>query len=218
VSFDAPLQVFDHQNTAAYAQSAIPGMAPPRSSSEDQAFTMDFHFDVTELDLAEKVEAVAKQSALGHFRRARVMFDDALKKQMAIFLIYSEYLRLLYDQGDFETLSKAEYSATQWTSFEQTLVKVCCGYGKLLVGSCSDEKAAPIFEHGLDLKRMLHSTDWHNYSEEQVCALVRAELRHVAELITDDGSRPSPGYCLLYTFGMAQDVRRTVRFAPVTTF
>lgn len=199
-------------------------MAPTLPPSEVQPFAMDFSFDVAEIDLVQKVEAVAQQSTYGRFRQARSMFKEKIEEHNNMFLVYAEYLRLLYDQGDFKALSSEhrwlisdvktnlalvnngdhelirilglgprgsritagfgprEYSRIHhgnqvrfdakhtetWTVFEILLVAVCCGYGKLNTGDCSDGATSSIFQQAQRLQRELCQTDWHVYDEEQV--------------------------------------------------
>jgi hypothetical protein len=149
---------------------------------------MNFSFKVTEFTLAQKVEAVARESALGHFNQAHEMFKEALEEHKDHFAIYAEYLRLLYDEGDFKALSeaqlpKAALARQRWTLLEISLVWVLIFCGTL--NACDDyhkleslllSKHSPDLSRGLDqalgLREMLGSYDWRLYSEQQVCATV----------------------------------------------
>lgn len=84
----------------------------PHEASEAHAgedgFTMNFSFDVFNLSekIADYVEDMMRLSAHGHFGKARAISDGVLAKHTHIFPVAAERMRLLYDQGDFDTLSR----------------------------------------------------------------------------------------------------------------
>ncbi|KAK5675622.1 hypothetical protein LTS10_011722 [Elasticomyces elasticus] len=73
------------------------------STESEQDVHMDFSIDIVE-DVAAEVEAVMRLSVFGLFREARKAADETLKRYLGCFPVAVEYLRLLYDQGDFDIL------------------------------------------------------------------------------------------------------------------
>ncbi|KAK5734523.1 hypothetical protein LTR17_008883 [Elasticomyces elasticus] len=64
---------------------------------------MDFTVEVVE-DVAAEVEAVMRLNAFGLFGEAREAADETLRPYLGHFPIAADFLRLLYDQGDFDIL------------------------------------------------------------------------------------------------------------------
>ncbi|KAK4911107.1 hypothetical protein LTR49_020274 [Elasticomyces elasticus] len=83
------------------AVSFEPLTTSPTGSEHD--VHMDFSIDIVE-DVAAEVEVVMRLSAFGLFREARKAADETLKRYIDYFPVAVEYLRLLYDQGDFAML------------------------------------------------------------------------------------------------------------------
>ncbi|KAK5715946.1 hypothetical protein LTR15_009771 [Elasticomyces elasticus] len=78
-----------------------PQSGSPTGSEQD--VHLDFSIDIVE-DVAAEVEAVMRLSVFGLFREARKAADETMKRYLGYFPVAVEYLRLLYDQGDFDML------------------------------------------------------------------------------------------------------------------
>ncbi|KAK4948920.1 hypothetical protein LTR10_012293 [Elasticomyces elasticus] len=81
-----------------------PQAAAPTGSEHD--VHLDFTVDIVE-DVAAEVEEVMRLSAFGLFGEARKAADETLRPHLGpliYFPIAAEFLRLLYDQGDFDML------------------------------------------------------------------------------------------------------------------
>jgi hypothetical protein len=163
---------------------------PPGSPSEEDGFTMDFPFEVVKNNLEQNVEAMARQSCLGQFGVARVLYRDAIEKHQDIFPVYAEYLRLLYDQGDFETLSKATPISmpSAWNSLEEGLVAICCGFGTLMSRECSDAEFEDICEQARNVDLIVGELTPKNYDEVRVRVHESRPSSYPAKCILGDGS------------------------------
>jgi hypothetical protein len=77
------------------------------TSALDEDIPMNFSFDVIE-DPMDGLNAMVGLSEMGSFREAKFVYKDSLERYSGAFPIFAEYLRLLYDQGDFDALKDAE--------------------------------------------------------------------------------------------------------------
>lgn len=68
-----------------------------------QEFSSDFTLDVVN-DVYDKIEEIVRLSAIGYFKAARELHKHSVEKHCGVLPIFAEFLRLLYDQGDFKTL------------------------------------------------------------------------------------------------------------------
>jgi hypothetical protein len=91
--------------------------------TDDDGFTMDFSLDVFS-DIEQDVEDVARQVALGNFRKARRMYEEALRMHRNKFPIYAEFLRLCLDSGDWNPLAEAspDLGFGRWSALASDLV------------------------------------------------------------------------------------------------
>ncbi|KAK4900487.1 hypothetical protein LTR27_002203 [Elasticomyces elasticus] len=89
----------------------------PHATGFEQDLHMDFSVDIVE-DVAAEVEAVMRLCAFGLFGEARRAADETLKLHLSCFPVLVEYMRLLYDQGDFDMLRQEAERCRQSDRFE----------------------------------------------------------------------------------------------------
>ncbi|CAG8950025.1 hypothetical protein HYFRA_00004359 [Hymenoscyphus fraxineus] len=68
-------------------------------------FVMDFNVEIVE-DVAAEIENVMRLGAVGAFEEARNMSKETVEHHLDTFPVLVEYLRLLYDQGDYISLEE----------------------------------------------------------------------------------------------------------------
>jgi hypothetical protein len=111
----------------------------PNSKTVDEDITMNFSIDVVENPM-DDINDMVRLSEFGCFSEAITVFRDSLAKYSNVFPIFAEYLRLLFDQGDFNTLrdaenqntakhTRADRTALTWTSNEIDAVNLMHQYG-----------------------------------------------------------------------------------------
>jgi hypothetical protein len=99
----------------------------------DDGFTMDFTLDVVS-DISQDVEDIARQGALGNFRKARSMYKEALEQHRHMFPVYAEYLRLCFDGGDWASLANASnFGDGSWSDSATSVVDLLNAAGTLMV-------------------------------------------------------------------------------------
>jgi hypothetical protein len=107
--------------------------AAGQASTDDDGFTMNFTLDVVR-DISKDVEDVARQGALGNFRNARSMYEEALEAHRDQFPIYAEYLRLCLESGDWGSLAEvSDYGAGRWSYLAVGIVKLLHAVGTVLM-------------------------------------------------------------------------------------
>jgi hypothetical protein len=111
------------------------------SHIDGDGFTMEFSLDVVS-NVEQDVEDVARQGALGNFRKARGMFAQALNNHRDQFPVYAEYLRLCLDSGDWKSLAEAcNYGCNgcgDWSRLATTIFRLLRAIGETSVQSCND--------------------------------------------------------------------------------
>jgi hypothetical protein len=141
------------------------------ASTLDDGFTMDFTLDVVS-NIAQDVEDVARQGALGNFRKAHSMYEEALKPHRAKFPVYAEYLRLCLDGGDWASLARnfagpIEGVAKGWNGLEYNVVELLRAESQS--ASASNERT---YERSVSSRRLhfqLEATNFLAFDTEQVC-------------------------------------------------
>lgn len=102
-----------------------------KTHTDDGGFTMNFSLDVFS-NIEQDVEDVARQGALGNFRRARRMYEEALEPHRDMFPVYAEYLRLCLDSGDWGSLAKvADHGSWSWSESASGIVEVLSAVGNM---------------------------------------------------------------------------------------
>lgn len=96
---------------------------------------MAFPLDIVE-DVHFLVEEILKFCALGFFEKARRLSDECIDEYLDIFPFVAERMRLLWEQGDFDTL----LDLTE-RSLSQQLQQL--GQSKLYTGFWPSERAEP---------------------------------------------------------------------------
>jgi hypothetical protein len=145
------------------------------ASCDRDGFTMDFSLDVVS-DIEQDVEDVARQGALGNFRNARGMFEEALNKHRDQFPVYAEYLRLCLDGGDWNSLAEAsDYGCGSWTSLASNIVRLLRAVGEASTKPCNKPMSEDFYVRteliisvARDLDGQLGSTRFEDFDNEQV--------------------------------------------------
>jgi hypothetical protein len=102
----------------------------------DEDIKMNFLFDVVE-DPMDGLDAMVSLGETGSFHEARLVYKDSLERYSGAFPIFAEYLRLLYDQGDFNALKDAEPYAnpssaiSDWHGSEREVIDLLRAHGRL---------------------------------------------------------------------------------------
>jgi hypothetical protein len=141
---------------------------------DGDGFTMEFSLDVVS-NVEQDVEDVARQGALGNFRKARGMFAQALNNHHDQFPAYAEYLRLCIDGGDWRSLTEAcDYGCGSWTGLATNITRLLRAVGES-VQSCNDPYSGDfvtltelVVLVAFDLWAQLGSTSFEYFDSEQV--------------------------------------------------
>lgn len=105
----------------------------------NNGFTMEFIFDVVS-SISQDVEDVARQGALGNFRKARSMYEEALKAHRDQFPVYAEYLRLCLDGGDWGSLVKAsDVEGVAWSDVAYCIINLLRAFGRMFTNEDEQE-------------------------------------------------------------------------------
>ena len=83
---------------------------------------MTFSFDVIE-DVAEQVEEMMRLGALGYFAHARAISDSIDPRHLSSFTVVAEQMRLLLDEGDYETLQGRAQFASKFAATHGSIVQ-----------------------------------------------------------------------------------------------
>jgi hypothetical protein len=149
--------------------------ATSESHIDGDGFTMEFSLDVVS-NVEQDVEDVARQGALGNFRKARGMFAEALNDHRDQFPVYAEYLRLCSDSGDRESLTMVcDYGCGDWSELASDIARLLQEVGESSIRLCNDpysEDFATLTELAVvaadDLYAQLGSTSFEYFDSEQV--------------------------------------------------
>jgi hypothetical protein len=145
------------------------------ASCDRDGFTMDFSLDVVS-DIVQDVEDVARQGALGNFRKAREMFEEALNKHQDQFPVYAEFLRLCLDCGDWKSLAEAsDYGCGSWTPLASNIVRLLRAVGEMSARASNNPisedfgaRTELIISVARDLHGQLGSKRFEDFDNEQV--------------------------------------------------
>ena len=116
----------------------------PITPAVGENFPMNFSFNVVE-DPMDSLNGMLSLSAMGSFREARLVYKDSLERYSGAFPIYAEYVRLLYDQGDFSALKDARlhissgHGSSEWDQRERDVIKMFCVHGWVQYHQNSEE-------------------------------------------------------------------------------
>jgi hypothetical protein len=144
------------------------------TSTHGDGFTMDFTLDVVS-NIAQDVEDVARQGALGNFRKAHSMYEEALKTHRARFPVYADYLRLSLDGGDWASLAKEFSDQSEsvnllepngWNDLESNIIELLRAESQR--SSASNEPTTECLVSSLRLHQELEATDFMSFDNEQV--------------------------------------------------
>lgn len=148
------------------------------TSAHGDGFTMEFTLDIVS-NIAQDVEEVARQGALGNFRKAHTMYEEALKTHRNKFPVYAEYLRLCLDGGDWASLAKdladssenADLRETHgWNNLESNIVELLRAESKCF--SAGSERSSECLVSSRRLSRQLEATSFLKFDDEQVWVLL----------------------------------------------
>jgi hypothetical protein len=155
--------------------------AAEKATTGNDGFTMDFTINVVS-SIVQDVEDVARQGALGNFRKARTMYEEALEVHRDQFPVHAEYLRLCLDGGDWFSLAGAsDHEAVGWSNLATSLVELLHEFGMTMLEGNSRLTAylteidaasfklesLPSLVNEFALKR------FDDYSNEEVCLKLR---------------------------------------------
>jgi len=141
------------------------------ASAGDDCFKMEFTLDVVS-DICQDVEDVARQGALGNFRKARSMYEEALETHRDKFPVYAEYLRLCLDGGDWTSLAKhladwkELHSGKVWNDLEISIVALLRAEGDCF--TAGSERINKCLASAQRLNRQLRAANFLNFDNEQV--------------------------------------------------
>jgi hypothetical protein len=143
--------------------------AASQASADDDGFTMDFTLDVVR-DVSKDVEDVARQGALGNFRKARNMYEEALEAHRDQFPIYAEYLRLCLDGGDWKSLAEVDdYGAGRWSDLAFGIVSLLRAVGIVLTNDYKPDFNLDLAQrYSLWLEGQLTGKEFSNFDHEEV--------------------------------------------------
>jgi hypothetical protein len=149
--------------------------ATSESHIDGDGFTMEFILDVVS-NVEQDVEDVARQGALGNFRKARGMFAQALNEHRDQFPVYAEYLRLCLDGGDWKSLTEAcDYGCGRWTELATNTARLLRELGETSVRLCKDPYSEDftlltefVAVAAFDLWAQLRSTSFEYFNSERV--------------------------------------------------
>jgi hypothetical protein len=138
----------------------------------DDGFTMDFSLDVVS-DIEQDVEDVARQGALGNFRKARRMYEEALKMHRDKFPIYAEFLRLCLDSGDWDSLAKPpDCGSENWSYLAAKIVHLLRFVGEISKLPCNYPvpgiHVGLLISAAIDLHSQIGSMKFEDFDNEQV--------------------------------------------------
>lgn len=149
--------------------------AASKTHTYEDGFTMEFSLDVVS-NFEQDAEDVARQGALGNFRKARGMFAQALHNHQDQLPVYAEYLRLCLDGGDWKSLAEAsDYGGGSWTELASNIVRLLQAVGQTSVRSCNNpmsEEFDALVESTISVARdlfgQLGSTNFEDFDNEEV--------------------------------------------------
>ena len=136
------------------------------ATTGDGGFTMDFTLDIVS-SISQDIEDVARQEALGNFRKARRMYKEALKTHREKFAVYAEYLRLCLDSGDWDFADGTEdfdLPKSNWSDLEYDVVTLFCEERQRR----SSGRTGKCWTIAVRLCRQLENTNFLAFDNEQV--------------------------------------------------
>jgi len=142
---------------------------------DHDGFEMTFRLEVFH-SLSQNVEDVARQGALGNFRKARSMYEEALEGHRDKFPIYAEFLRLCLDGEDWGSLAEAsKHGDEEWSDLATSLVSLLHEVGKTML---QDDSQLPtyfttVYTTSFKLLTEFAPKALSEYGNEEVCPMLR---------------------------------------------
>jgi len=152
-----------------------------KATAGKDGFTMAFTIDVVS-SIVQDVEDIARQGALGNFRKALTMYEEALEVHRDQFPVHAEYLRLCLDGGDWFSLAGAsDHVAVGWSNLATSLVGLLHEFGMTMLEGNSRSTAylTDIDAAGFKLESLRYLANefalkrLDDYSNEEVCLELR---------------------------------------------
>lgn len=139
---------------------------------------MTFKADVIR-DPMKDIDDMVVLGEIGSFGKARALFEESLAQYSDAFPISAEYLRLLYDQGDYTSLKNADSyipkprtgadgTVLAWSSDQEMVVDLMCKSGEAHYHSHSKEIHDVIEIETEDVFRRCQAFELEKLTEEQV--------------------------------------------------
>jgi hypothetical protein len=145
--------------------------AVEKATTGNDDFTMDFTIKVVS-SIIQDVEDVARQGALGNFRKARTMYEEALEAHRDQFPVHAEFLRLCLDGGDWRSLAEASvHKGVGWSELARILVKLLQEAGMTML---EGNRRSPIsftnlYTAGFRFVQEFPLRGFGDYRNEEVC-------------------------------------------------